>query len=377
MIDPSTWTGERLETFVYNDTTFEHLHRYAISLQLSAGKKVLDIACGEGYGSNLIAQYATEVIGVDISQETIDIATKKYQRDNLKFLQGSADAIPCESNYFDVVVSFETIEHHDRHDEMMQEIKRVLTKEGILIISSPDKKFYSDKPGGYQNPYHVKELYKDEFQHLLDKYFSATQMLSQTSFIGSMILTDTTNTAAATVFEGDYNQVSLADLEAPYCVAIAGNTTLPLPNSSFFKSTLVLEERMQRAEQEMYAAMSQKITDFVTFQVTARVTKEVTDYVTHKVTTTVTEQVTKQVTDFVTHQVTEQVAAAVTKRVTEQVTHNVTEQVTEKVTREVTEQVAQKTKADTITRMEATKPYKIGATVLKPFQYLNQIFQRR
>lgn len=64
------WTGERLETFVLNDSTIEHLHRYAIAKELAQGKHVLDIACGEGYGSNLLASSARFVDGVDIDQST-------------------------------------------------------------------------------------------------------------------------------------------------------------------------------------------------------------------------------------------------------------------------------------------------------------------
>jgi len=61
------WTGERLETHILNVITIEHLHRYALALPHSTGKIVLDIACGDGYGSNLLARNAVSVIGVDIA----------------------------------------------------------------------------------------------------------------------------------------------------------------------------------------------------------------------------------------------------------------------------------------------------------------------
>ena len=104
---------------------------------------VLDIASGEGYGSALLASGATRVTGVDIDPQTVQGATQKYSSNNsnLEFKQGSADNIPLHSGLFDVVVSFETIEHHDNHVEMMREIKRVLKLGGLLIISSPDKLF--------------------------------------------------------------------------------------------------------------------------------------------------------------------------------------------------------------------------------------------
>ena len=132
MTEIKTWTGERLETFIQNENTNEHLHRYAQCLELVTGKVILDIACGEGYGSNLLADEAVNVTGVDIDGETITKAAAKYKKNNLNFLKGTADKIPCSDGVFDVVVSFETIEHHNKHDEMMLEVRRVL-KPGRFI----------------------------------------------------------------------------------------------------------------------------------------------------------------------------------------------------------------------------------------------------
>ncbi len=135
---------ERLSPDTFSMSSVEHLHRYALAADICGGKDVLDIASGEGYGSNLLAQAAKTVIGVDISTEAIDQAKAKYVRPNLRFLRGAADAIPLDSSSIDVVVSFETLEHHDKHEEMLSEIKRILRPNGLLIISTPDKRFYSD-----------------------------------------------------------------------------------------------------------------------------------------------------------------------------------------------------------------------------------------
>jgi ubiquinone/menaquinone biosynthesis C-methylase UbiE len=105
------WSGERIETFVLNQTTVEHLHRYGIAMQFAAGKTVLDIACGEGYGSKLLSSKALRVTGVDIDFETIANAKQKYISPNLTFTQGSADKIPVEDASIDVVISFETIDY--------------------------------------------------------------------------------------------------------------------------------------------------------------------------------------------------------------------------------------------------------------------------
>ncbi len=176
------WTGERLETFVYNDTTVEHLHRYGIVMHFIENKTVLDIACGEGYGSKLIAGKASTVYGVDIDPVTIKNAKQKYAAPNLSFLEGSADNIPLKASTVDVVVSFETIEHHDKHEEMMNEIKRVLKPGGILIMSSPEKKSEVSF-----NEFHVKELSRTEFIKLINQSFRFSKFYSQKIAFGSVI----------------------------------------------------------------------------------------------------------------------------------------------------------------------------------------------
>jgi len=243
---PENWTGERLETFILSENTNEHLHRYAMALELAAGKNVLDIACGEGYGSHLMADTAGAVTGVDIDESTVKSASEKYRHDKLKFLVGSAAKIPCADHSFDLVVSFETIEHHDQHEEMMSEIKRVLKPDGILLISSPDKKYYSDEPG-YKNPYHVKELYKHEFEALLKKHFPSTHFYAQKSITGSVIfsLNDTTGAEDMKQYSGDYSAITNTGMQAVYGVALASAKSLPVLGSSLFNGQEVLTRQIK------------------------------------------------------------------------------------------------------------------------------------
>lgn len=246
MDEAKKWTGERLETFVYNENTNEHLHRYAIAMQLVAGKRVLDIACGEGYGSNLMASVASSVTGVDIDMDTVEKAAEKYDRQQLFFLQGSASSIPCANQSFDVVVSFETIEHHDKHHEMMAEIKRVLAPGGLLLISSPDKLYYSDTTG-YKNPYHVKELYRTEFEGLINQYFSHASFFGQRSFYGSLIAPfgSTATAQEPGVYTASYTSVKHTTMQAVYILALAGNGPLPHVNTSILNGAEVLEHKFE------------------------------------------------------------------------------------------------------------------------------------
>lgn len=251
------WTGERLETFVLNDSTIEHLHRYAIAKELVQGKHVLDIACGEGYGSNLLALSARFVAGVDIDQSTISHASQKYKKENLAFTLGSVEKIPFEANTFDIVVSFETLEHTAEHTSMLKEIKRVLKSGGLLFISTPDRKSYSDIPG-YKNPFHKKELYQEEFKKLLSDHFTYHSLYYQNLQMTSLV----TNADADSlkVYDGDYNTVNNPDtIEPLYFLALCSDKEIPQLPSSVFTSKGTLEDALREKEQAIKNLPSYKL----------------------------------------------------------------------------------------------------------------------
>jgi SAM-dependent methyltransferase len=180
------FTGERFIPELEGEIKYEHLHRYALAMDLAAGKAVLDIATGEGYGAALLGQVARFVVGVDIDSEIIQHARQRYLCRNLSFCVGSCAAIPLSDNSIDLVSSFETIEHHEHHDKMMEEIKRVLKPSGILILSSPNRLTYSDGVE-YNNPYHIKELYYEELCELLSRHFRYQYIYGQRLAAGSFV----------------------------------------------------------------------------------------------------------------------------------------------------------------------------------------------
>ena len=180
------FTGERFIPTEEGKIQLEHYHRYAVVRDLVAGKRVLDVACGEGYGSSMLAEVAVAVTGVDISSEAVQHAQATYVKPNLTYLDGSATALPFADASFDVVVSFETIEHLAGQAEMVSELRRVLRPEGILIISSPNRPVYSEESGEH-NEFHVKELDFTEFDALLKVQFPAVRYLGQRMLMGSVI----------------------------------------------------------------------------------------------------------------------------------------------------------------------------------------------
>lgn len=238
------WSGERLETFIYSRDTIEHLHRYAITFEIIKGKNVLDIASGEGYGSHLMSRFARNVSGVDIDNESVELAAKKYKSHNLNYKQGSATQIPFDDNTFDVVVSFETIEHIAEHNQMIIEIKRVLKKDGVLIISTPDKMYYSDVRK-FNNHFHVKELYREEFKDLISTQFDYCALYDQLYLNGiSIICNEKANiNNHEMVFTGDYNKIENTALHPLYLIAIAGVSQVKVVETSFFDgSNIIVKE---------------------------------------------------------------------------------------------------------------------------------------
>ena len=229
-------TGERFLPEMQGTIALEHLHRYAMAKDFAAGKVVLDIACGEGYGSAVLAGAAARVYGVDIALDAIAHAKAKYQRPNVKFLSGRCADIPLADGTVDLVVSFETIEHHTEHEEMFAEIKRVLRPGGLMIMSSPDKREYTER-ANYTNAYHVKELYAEEFQRLVERHFTHVAILGQRVLYASAIL------PSGRLGESiHYYREHGAGIQSPhglvrpcYQVAVASDAALPSLAGSLFE----------------------------------------------------------------------------------------------------------------------------------------------
>lgn len=183
------FTGERYVPTEAGEIRHEHLHRYAWCARLVEGKDVLDIACGEGYGSAMLARRANSVVGVDIDDNAVSHARATYPDiPGLRFVQGNAAQIPMADNSVDVLVSFETIEHHDRHREMLSEIRRVLRPDGLLVMSSPNRTVYTEL-AGHHNEFHVKELDFAEFDAVLREQFGDIRYFGQRLAVGSSIFT--------------------------------------------------------------------------------------------------------------------------------------------------------------------------------------------
>ena len=181
------FTGERFIPGTRGEIWIEHWHRYHFASRWVAGKRVLDIACGEGYGSALIARGAASVTGVDVSPQAIEHAKRAYRAiANVDFKVGSCTSIPAADASIDIAISFETVEHIREQEEFMDELARVLKPGGIAIVSCPNKAEYTDKRGT-ENEFHVKELYRDELAALVRKRFAHAAWYGQKPSFYSVI----------------------------------------------------------------------------------------------------------------------------------------------------------------------------------------------
>jgi SAM-dependent methyltransferase len=175
-------TMEELERFVPGldgQIWYEHWHRYHFAAAFAVGKVVVDAACGEGYGSALLARRAARVTGVDLSAETVALARRRYgAASNLEYAEGRCEALPVADGGTDLFVSFETMEHLESPRALIAEAARILRGDGVFMVSTPNKSVYTDQTG-YHNPFHPSEMYESEFVDALRERFGAVRLFGQ------------------------------------------------------------------------------------------------------------------------------------------------------------------------------------------------------
>ena len=156
----------------------EHAARYVFALPYVENKSVLDIACGSGYGVGLMSEKAKLVTGVDVDAAAVREARGECG-DNAAVLLGNGLGLPFADETFDVVTSFETLEHLHERPAFVLELHRVLRTGGTLLLSTPNANYTQPVDGRPSNPFHVYEYVPTELRTELDAHFSVDQFLGQ------------------------------------------------------------------------------------------------------------------------------------------------------------------------------------------------------
>lgn len=248
------WTGERCVPWAPDvQVVYEHYHRYLWAQPLVTGRRVLDLGSGEGFGAAILAESAEAVVGVEIDPLTVEHARLNYQAEGLEFREGSAtDLSSFPDGSFDAVVLFELIEHVAEQDDVMREVARVLAPSGLLILSTPDRRTYSESTG-QANPFHEKELTLDELRNLLGSRFDNVELLNQRVATGCTIdtLEDRDGSHLRLRIERAGHGWDVAEPPPPfYLIAVASNVALPtLPAESTLSDHGI--ELVRAAEQEV------------------------------------------------------------------------------------------------------------------------------
>jgi ubiquinone/menaquinone biosynthesis C-methylase UbiE len=252
------WTGERMVTDYSHYGGIEHIHRYSVVGGLVTDQmEIVDVACGEGYGTSLLSGKCKKITGIDISESTIRHARQKYTKNNIEFICASALNIPLQDNSVDMVVSFETIEHLEEHEKLISEFKRILKTGGLLVISTPDKRYIKEE---IPNPYHIRELDLNEFSCLLKGEFRNVRFIFQKEIYGSIIF-DAEANSSIKQYQGTFEEVQEHGnlLNPEFCIGLASDSSIGdiFINASLFDAKELHETRISelRSYKRKYKAL--------------------------------------------------------------------------------------------------------------------------
>ena len=169
---------------------YQHLERYRWAAKFVAGKRVLDVACGTGYGTALLAKAgAAQVDGFDCSPEAVAFAKKTWALPNISFGVAITDRLPVPDGSYDCYVSFETIEHVEDDDALLTEATRVLRPGGSLLVSTPNRELLDpgisidDRPF---NRFHIREYCRDEFEREVAAAFRLHHLVRSATVLSAL-----------------------------------------------------------------------------------------------------------------------------------------------------------------------------------------------
>ncbi len=157
----------------------EHTARYGFAVQYVSGLRVLDIACGTGYGLSILGESTSFLVGADLDFEAIKKARSEISNDTTAAMVADCCRLPFANETFEAVTSFETLEHLEFRSQFLSELRRVLTPSGVCIISTPNANYTQPVNGRPRNPFHVFEYSPEEFTSELEEHFGYIKLFGQ------------------------------------------------------------------------------------------------------------------------------------------------------------------------------------------------------
>ncbi len=170
---PKRFTGEQPgwgKDFDYDEA--RHLSAYLYATELAAGKRVLDAGCGEGFGTQRLAEVATSVTGIDRSEDAIGTCRRTWNKPNLSFEVADVAEAGVLAGQFDLVCSFQIIEHLEDPTGFLEKLRGQLAPGGTLLLTTPNR-----LESVSENPYHVREYTAAELRPLIESVFDHIELL--------------------------------------------------------------------------------------------------------------------------------------------------------------------------------------------------------
>lgn len=156
-----------------------HKSDYGVAASLANEQSVLDLGCNAGHGTHIISKVCKNITGVDVSPNAIKVAKEKYESQNVKFFVVDGLTLPFPAHSFDLVTSFQVIEHLADYEIYFNEIKRVLRPKGMLLITTPNAVIRVHPGQKPWNAFHMREFRSNELADLILRYFPFAHVLGQ------------------------------------------------------------------------------------------------------------------------------------------------------------------------------------------------------
>jgi SAM-dependent methyltransferase len=149
-----------------------HMKAYEAAAAMAAGRAVLDVGCNNGYGTRHLRDHAASIVGVDVSPKAIEDARRRYAHEGIDFHVIDGRTLPFEDGRFDLVTSFQVIEHIADYEPYLSEIRRVLAPGAAAVFTTPNGRIRLEPGMKPLNPFHVREFGADELADLLGRWFA-------------------------------------------------------------------------------------------------------------------------------------------------------------------------------------------------------------